>query len=63
MMRPSCAPPFPSAISAGKAWDEDAEDRDDAVDDDLDTGCNGVHDTHDACTDGAEEVRYLQWIS
>lgn len=59
MMHPTCAPLSPSAVSARKARDEDTEDWDDAVDDDLDTGCNRVHDAHDACTDGAEEVRYL----
>jgi hypothetical protein len=58
-MHPSGSAPSPSDVAASKAGNEDAKDRDDAVNDDLDASCDCVDDAHDACSNGAEEVSDL----
>jgi hypothetical protein len=55
-MRACRGPPPPSNVAAGKAGDEDTEDRDDTINNDLDARGDCVDDAHDAGSDGAEEV-------
>jgi hypothetical protein len=52
MRRPSGSA---AAAAARETADDDAEERDDSVDDGLETGCDGVDNGHDAVTDGAED--------
>jgi len=45
---------LPAALAAGEARDDDAEERDDGVDDGLACGGDGVNNGHDAVADCAE---------
>lgn len=54
MCGPSPGPP--AATSAGEAADDDAEERDNGVDDGFETGSDGVNNRHDAVADGAEDA-------
>lgn len=44
-----------AAASAGQAGNNDVEQRDDGVDDGLQSGGNGVNNGHDAIADRAED--------
>ena len=52
-----------AAASARQARDDDAEQRDDGVDDGLESGGNGVDDCHDAVADRAEDGLDLVAVS
>jgi len=50
--------PLPAAAAAatatGQAVDDDAEERDDGIDNSFKTGCDGIDNRHDAVANGAE---------
>ena len=52
-----------TAASAGQAGDDDAKQRDDGVDDGLQSGGNGVNNGHDAVADRAEDGLDLRTVS
>lgn len=59
----STSPSSATATSAGQARDDDAEQRDDGIDDGLQSGGNGVNNGHDAVADRAEDGLDLKAVS
>lgn len=57
------SPTATAAASAGEAGDDDAEQRDDGVDDGLQSSGNGVNNCHDAVANRAEDGLDLQTVS
>lgn len=57
------SPPSTAAASAGQAGDDDAEERHDSVDDGLQSGGNGVDNSHNAIADRAENGLDLIYVS
>ena len=57
------SPPSTAAASAGQTGNDDAEQRNNGVDDGLQSSGNGVDDGHDAVADRAEDGLDLVAVS